>query len=1141
MKQANGTVKSRQRQKDKTVFSPPNGTTEHFAGIYLIIALCMSISWVLGTLSFSFTWVFLLLGGLFLLWTTRFSNVVKSHLLWHEEHLFRKKALRHNETVEWLNFLINRWWVFSAASIEDLIKKKVNERLVTVKPHFLDALELMVFTFGDLTPTARSVKVLESPDGAKEFLPATWNSITNPPLGLDKMGAYRVLLEVDMTCNCDDFRMVFRGRVGNERVGLNFDAVVEQLQVTGRLQIILLFSMEVPFPHVSKATISFIERPDVWFNVRMLKALQIMEIPLVKSWIYINVLEGLTKALVDPGRIEVPIATVGAILADRPGYSRQKTPLAQGVITVLIKCTPPSEPGEEVRYTRLRLGKHKRQTMDVSAADEWSDICSFFVYNLAKDKIQVKSKCKRLLMTVTLEQHEIDLSSFPFEQTNLAIHEIQNQDGSKLQFHLQYTKLTPICLDQQQVDSIHGVTAGVVYVCVHGASNVLAGDIGGTSDPYCVVFCNRRRVLTTPYVPRTRNPIWESHVEFFVENLTEADLTFYVFDWDGTNIINDDFLGYTTFSLSEHNPTAVRVPLTLGYNKHTNGNTQNSTYGNITVSVVFRPVTSVAKSEKFRAPSSELCSAEVLYMEDLTSPGFKSSTNHHSITTQSEEGGRTKSKKSLRKKSVAAEYLEDKIYVELTVLQAKDLVAMDRNGFSDPYCQVMMNNKQLFCTSVKKKTLFPKWNESFMFEMKEDVGMIEIFLYDKDIISKDFLGKVTLTLEQMKELSHKGTSDWFTLQRTQSGQLQVRCSVTTKESVESITNPKKSKDASRQISHISDEVFRQDSIQTQTSQASDTVANSHSSPSQVPATTPSKSTGNSPIVLPASDVIKSETLPRALGVNASSPVNAKFDASPQNPSSSSQSTRNETGLDLTPAYLRHSTSDVSMERKKDHSNFDLLLLSPVNSGIKPSESINSFPAFHGGDTVSLSEVLKVPSRQSKTSKFRNLTLKPSPKGKQSFVTQERLYSVSGKILNILGLQNSQRTIYCKVRVQQPSSHKKRFTSNSRVIAKSPLVKASRPELDVPFEIDRGVGTSLDTMIIFDVKADNKEHIATKGFKLRCLFEGIAADRVQKWLPLENSVQVEVFLSHGKPDLRLLNRKSRTFKNWSFRKDKTYIS
>ena len=36
--------------------------------------------------------------------------------------------------------------------------------------------------------------------------------------------------------------------------------------------------------------------------------------------------------------------------------------------------------------------------------------------------------------------------------------------------------------------------AGVMYVCIHGASNVKAADKTGASDPYCILFCNRRRV-----------------------------------------------------------------------------------------------------------------------------------------------------------------------------------------------------------------------------------------------------------------------------------------------------------------------------------------------------------------------------------------------------------------------------------------------------------------------------------------------------------------------------------------------------------------------------------------------------------------------------------------------------------------------
>jgi len=41
------------------------------------------------------------------------------------------------------------------------------------------------------------------------------------------------------------------------RVGLDFDMAVEELRIKGTLQVVLHMSMEVPFPHVTKATVSF--------------------------------------------------------------------------------------------------------------------------------------------------------------------------------------------------------------------------------------------------------------------------------------------------------------------------------------------------------------------------------------------------------------------------------------------------------------------------------------------------------------------------------------------------------------------------------------------------------------------------------------------------------------------------------------------------------------------------------------------------------------------------------------------------------------------------------------------------------------------------------------------------------------------
>jgi len=42
--------------------------------------------------------------------------------------------------------------------------------------------------------------------------------------------------------------------------------------------------------------------------------------------------------------------------------------------------------------------------------------------------------------------------------------------------------------------------------------------------------------------------------------------------------------------------------------------------------------------------------------------------------------------------------------------------------------------------------------------------------------------------------------------------------------------------------------------------------------------------------------------------------------------------------------------------------------------------------------------------------------------------------------------------------------------------------------------------------------------------------------VQQWLPLSNSVEIELYLTQGKPNPRMVNRqKNALFKTWSFRR------
>lgn len=93
----------------KPVLVPPKSAVSELMGLYVIVALLLSLSWLLGLLNFSFLWVFGIIFCLFIVWKTRLRNTVERNIDWHKEHFQRKRALRQEETVEWLNFVMNRW------------------------------------------------------------------------------------------------------------------------------------------------------------------------------------------------------------------------------------------------------------------------------------------------------------------------------------------------------------------------------------------------------------------------------------------------------------------------------------------------------------------------------------------------------------------------------------------------------------------------------------------------------------------------------------------------------------------------------------------------------------------------------------------------------------------------------------------------------------------------------------------------------------------------------------------------------------------------------------------------------------------------------------------------------------------------
>lgn len=95
--------------------------------------------------------------------------------------------------------------------------------------------------------------------------------------------------------------------------------------------------------------------------------------------------------------------------------------------------------------------------------------------------------------------------------------------------------------------------------------------------------------------------------------------------------------------------------------------------------------------------------------------------------------------------------------LRVDVLDAQNLPAADRNGYSDPYCIFRYNDNEIFKTKTIKKTLTPTWNEFFETPIRSrTAGGLKVDVYDWDVGSKaDHLGASAIDLNQLEPFQAK--------------------------------------------------------------------------------------------------------------------------------------------------------------------------------------------------------------------------------------------------------------------------------------------------------------------------------------------------------------------------------------------------
>lgn len=102
--------------------------------------------------------------------------------------------------------------------------------------------------------------------------------------------------------------------------------------------------------------------------------------------------------------------------------------------------------------------------------------------------------------------------------------------------------------------------------------------------------------------------------------------------------------------------------------------------------------------------------------------------------------------------------------LSVRVIEARNLPAMDLNGFSDPYVKLQLG-KQRGKTKVVKKNLNPQWGEEFGFRVDDLNEELLVCVLDEDkYFNDDFVGQLKVPVSRVFDSDDKSIGPtWYPL------------------------------------------------------------------------------------------------------------------------------------------------------------------------------------------------------------------------------------------------------------------------------------------------------------------------------------------------------------------------------------------
>lgn len=272
----------------------------------LIFSAVLS-GYLLGKFNFSFIYILFVGYTVYFIYKrkiNKFTNSLKSLI---NDSTRREKSRYTGETVEWMNYILSKFWKVAEPVISSDIYQNVNRELLKVCPPFLNNLKLTEFTLGSRAPIIEQVTYHSSKDDSVTLDV----SVSFVPLEASK-DAVEYFLGEDKQWNS---KIILKARFGTRNnIGINLPILVKEVGFKGRVRATINLIPKNNF--IKDVEVCLMEIPQFDFTLVPLKTVDIMDIPGLSTWIKKTIVNEMSKIVINPNSITIDIDKI----AQSTGY-----------------------------------------------------------------------------------------------------------------------------------------------------------------------------------------------------------------------------------------------------------------------------------------------------------------------------------------------------------------------------------------------------------------------------------------------------------------------------------------------------------------------------------------------------------------------------------------------------------------------------------------------------------------------------------------------------------------------------------------------------------------------------------------------------------------------------------------------------